>query len=176
MFSFAKNEDLRKRMYMEYNNRGYPKNMEVLDKMIAKRAELARARRVQLVGRLHHGRQDGRRARRRPPRSSIASSPRRARRPSANIAALLKRKQQDVPGATVVNAWERAYYAELVRKASYDFDSQSVRPYFAFDRVKQGLFDVTSRLFGVTYRPRRRTCRSGTQSVEAYEMLSGTAR
>ena len=30
-----------------------------------------------------------------------------------------------------------------MRKASYDFDSQSVRPYFAFDRVKQGLFDVT---------------------------------
>ena len=52
---------------------------------------------------------------------------------------LLKRKQQDVPGATTVNGWERSYYAELVRKASYDFDSQSVRPYFPFDRVKQGL-------------------------------------
>ena len=26
-------------------------------------------------------------------------------------------------------------------------------PYFAYDRVKQGLFDVTSKLFGVTYRP-----------------------
>src|SRR5215831_9412782 len=42
VFSFAKNEGLRKRMYMEYNNRGYPKNMEVLDRMIARRAELAR--------------------------------------------------------------------------------------------------------------------------------------
>ena len=42
VFSFARSEDLRKRMYMEYNNRGYPKNIEVLDKMIARRAELAR--------------------------------------------------------------------------------------------------------------------------------------
>src|SRR4029077_20986155 len=42
VFSFAKSEDLRKRMYMEYNNRGYPKNMEVLDKMIERRVELAR--------------------------------------------------------------------------------------------------------------------------------------
>src|SRR5205085_55338 len=41
VFSFANSDDLRKRMYMEYNNRGYPKNMETLDRMIAKRAELA---------------------------------------------------------------------------------------------------------------------------------------
>src|SRR4029078_4382593 len=41
VFSFAKNEDLRKRMYMEYNTRGYPKNIKTLDKMIARRAELA---------------------------------------------------------------------------------------------------------------------------------------
>ncbi len=84
--------------------------------------------------------------------------------------AILKRKQQDVPGATVVNAWERSYYAELVRKSSYDFDSQSVRPYFAFDRVKQGLFDVTSKLFGVSYRPAK-TVPVWDKSVEAYELV-----
>src|SRR6185503_19494751 len=68
-------------------------------------------------------------------------------------AALLKRKQADVPGAKDVTAWESGYYSELVRKASYAFDSQAVPPYFPFDRVKQGLLDVTSQLFGVTYRP-----------------------
>jgi thimet oligopeptidase len=56
-----------------------------------------------------------------------------------------------------------------VRKASYDFDSQSVRPYFAFDRVKQGLFDVTGKLFGVTYRPI--AVPTWDKAVEAYEML-----
>ena len=42
MFSYAQNEDLRKRMFMEYNNRAYPKNIDGLDKMIA-RARGARA-------------------------------------------------------------------------------------------------------------------------------------
>jgi len=42
VFSYAKNEALRKRMYLEYNNRAYPPNMAVLDKMIATRAELAK--------------------------------------------------------------------------------------------------------------------------------------
>ena len=41
VFSYAKNGDLRKRMYMAYNNRAYPQNMAVLDRMIAKRHELA---------------------------------------------------------------------------------------------------------------------------------------
>ena len=170
VFSYAKNEDLRKRMYMEYNNRAYPKNIEVLDKMIAKRAELAR-----LIGfsswadYITADKMVGKREERvrlhRPHRRGVG-----AESAQREYETLLKRKQQDVPGATVVNAWENTYYAELVRKASYDFDSQSVRPYFPFDRVKQGLFDVTSTLFGVTYRPLK-DAPVWDPSVEAYEML-----
>jgi thimet oligopeptidase len=169
VFSYARNEDLRKRMFMEYNNRAYPKNMEVLDRMLARRAELANilgfdswanyitadkmvesaANASTFIDRI------------------VAASATKAQR---EFDTLLKRKQQDVPGATVVNAWERAYYGELVRKASYDFDSQAVRPYLPFDRVKQGLLDVTSRLFGVTYRPVK-DAPVWDPSVETYEML-----
>lgn len=169
VFSYARNEDLRKRMFMEYNNRAYPKNVAVLDQMIATRAELA--------GLIGYGNwadyitadkmvASGRNASAFIDRIVLASGPKAQR----EYAALLERKQQDVPGATTVNAWERVYYAELVRKASYDFDSQAVRPYFPFDRVKQGLFDVTSRLFGVTYRPLK-DAPVWDRSVEAYEML-----
>jgi thimet oligopeptidase len=41
VFYYAKNEDLRKRMFTEYNNRAYPANIETLQKLIRKRAELA---------------------------------------------------------------------------------------------------------------------------------------
>jgi thimet oligopeptidase len=47
--------------------------------------------------------------------------------------------------------WEKGYYSELVRQEKYDFDSQAARPYFDFENVRQGIFDVTSRLFGVRY-------------------------
>jgi Zn-dependent oligopeptidase len=169
VFSFAKNEGLRKRMYMEYNNRGYPKNIEVLDRMIARRAELAR-----LVGYsswadyITADKMVGSAAQASAfiDRVVAASGPKAIR----EYEVILKRKQQDVPGATVVNAWERSFYAELVRQSSYDFDSQSVRPYFAFDRVKQGLFDITSRLFGVSYRPLKNVP-VWDRSVEAYELL-----
>jgi thimet oligopeptidase len=173
VFSYAKKEDLRKRMYMEYNNRAYPNNIAVLDKMIAKRAELAK-----LVG--YHDWanyitadkmvESAKNASTFIDRIVAASGPKAER----EYAALLKRKQQDVPGATVVNLWENTYYAELVRKASYDFDSQSVRPYFAFDRVKQGLLDVTSQLFGLTYK-RVPDAPVWDGSVEAYELRENGA-
>jgi thimet oligopeptidase len=169
IFSYAQNEDLRKRMYMEYNNRAYPKNIEVLDKMMARRAELAKLLGFtnwadyitadKMVGSAANA-------------SSFIDRVVAASRPMSEreYSAILKRKQQDVPKATVVNSWERTYYAELVRKADYSFDSQSVRPYFAFDRVKQGLLDVTSKLFGVTYR-RIADAPVWDPSVEAYEMI-----
>jgi thimet oligopeptidase len=173
IFSYAKEEDLRKRMFMEYNNRAYPKNIDVLDKMIARRAELARivgfdnwadyitADKMVLSGKNASAFVD----------RVVAAS---AAKAESEFAVLLKRKRQDVPNATSINGWERAYYAELVRKSTYDFDSQSVRPYLAFDRVKQGLLDVTSRLFGVTYRPIPGTP-VWDPSVEAYEMLQDGA-
>jgi len=169
IFSYAKNEDLRKRMFMEYNNRAFPKNMAVLDRMIARRYELANLLGYtnwadyitanKMVG-------SGKNASEFIDKIVAASG----NKAQDEYAVLLKRKQQDVPGATVVNGWETSYYSELVRKQSYDFDSQSVRPYFPFDRVKQGLFDVTAKLFGVTYR-RVNDVGVWDPSVEAYEML-----
>ena len=39
--TYAKSDDLRRRMYIAYQNRAYPKNMDVLDRMRQKRHELA---------------------------------------------------------------------------------------------------------------------------------------
>src|SRR6185369_5258814 len=128
IFSYAKNEDLRKRMYIAYNNRAYPQNMAVLDRMIAKRYELAK-----LVGFTNWADYitadkmvgSGKNAAMFIDRIVEASKTMAGK----EYQTLLTRKQKDVPAATVVNAWENAYYSELVRKANYDFDSQSVRPY-----------------------------------------------
>ena len=66
---------------------------------------------------------------------------------------LYERYRRDVPDATTIDAADGSYYQELVRKEHYDVDSQVVRRYFGFDRVRQGLLDVTARLFGLRYEP-----------------------
>ena len=74
---------------------------------------------------------------------------------------LLERYRRDVPDATTIDSADGAYYQELVRKEQYDVDSQVVRRYFDFDRVQQGLLEVTGRLFGLRYEPVGRRRGSG---------------
>ncbi len=68
-----------------------------------------------------------------------------------DLAILLERYRADFPDAERVPNYDATYYEELVRKERYDVDSQRVRTYFAFDKVRQGLLDVTGRLFGLRY-------------------------
>ena len=45
------------------------------------------------------------------------------------------------------------YWYEQYRRAAFDFDSQSVRPYFPYERVQQGILDTAAKLFHVEFRP-----------------------
>jgi len=43
------------------------------------------------------------------------------------------------------------YYAEKVRKQKYDLDDNELRPYFKLKNVRDGVFEVANRLFGITF-------------------------
>ncbi|NYI44669.1 thimet oligopeptidase [Nocardioides aromaticivorans] len=70
-----------------------------------------------------------------------------------DLAQLLARYRRDFPDATEVPGFDFQYYAELVRSEEYDVDAQRVRTYFDFGKVRQGLLEVTGRLFDLAYRP-----------------------
>ncbi|MCW2814526.1 MAG: Thimet oligopeptidase, partial [Nocardioides sp.] len=59
--------------------------------------------------------------------------------------------RRDNPDATSITSADATYYEELVRKEQLQVDAQQVRTYFAFEKVRQGLLDVTGRLFGLRY-------------------------
>jgi peptidyl-dipeptidase Dcp len=48
-------------------------------------------------------------------------------------------------------AWDWWYYAEKVKKAKYALDEEMVRPYFQMENVRQGVFDVASKLYGIKF-------------------------
>lgn len=68
-----------------------------------------------------------------------------------DLAVLLDRVRRDLPEAQRVTAADAVYYQELVGKEQHDVDAQVVRTYFDFAAVRQGLLDVTGRLFGLRY-------------------------
>ncbi len=169
VMTYAKNDDVRKRLYMEFQNRAYPKNIEVLDRLIAQRHVLANLLGYptwadyitanKMVGSSKNARDfiD----------KIVAASGASA---DHDYQVLLRRKAKDVPGATDVSFWETSYWSEMVRKSDYAFDSQSVRPYFPYERVKQGVLDVASRMFDVTFK-QVKDAPVWDPSVECWEMF-----
>jgi thimet oligopeptidase len=167
--SYARNAVLRKRHMMERWNVAAAENVKVLERLLAIRHEIAT-----LLGyptwAEYHARSrmagDAKTVTDFIDKVFAASSPAATR----EYAELLARKKQDVPDATSLESWDRTYYAELVRRARYSFDSQSVRPYFPYERVRAGVMDVSSRLFGVSFRPAP-SLPTWHPSVESYEVL-----
>jgi thimet oligopeptidase len=148
--TYAKSGSAREALWRLYRLRGHPKNLAVLQRMLEKRWELARllgyanwaayATEDKMIGSAEHAADFIARI--------TAASDGRAER---DYATLLARKRKDTPAAEAVAAWDSAYYQERVMAESYGFDSQAIRPYFEYARVKQGILDVTARLFGISY-------------------------
>ncbi|GCD90290.1 M3 family metallopeptidase [Nocardioides sp. LS1] len=149
---FAHDPDVRRDVTVAFQSRGYPRNEPLLTEMFALRHELAT-----LVGYADWASYDAEvKMIKEGPAipafidriADAAAEP--ARR---DLDVLLARYRQDVPDADALTAADASYYEELVRKEQLDVDAQLVRTYFDFTRVRQGLLDVTGRLFGVRYEP-----------------------
>jgi thimet oligopeptidase len=149
--SFAVSHALRSRLFLAFNTRAYPQNRDVLMKMLHTRYDIASLLGYQswadynaadkMIGSGAH----------------IAQFIRdldTAVRPVAQreFQMLLSEKRKSDPQATTIGFEEKSYYSEQVRRSQFDFDSQSVRPYFPYVRVKQGILDTAATLFHVTFR------------------------
>ena len=169
IMTYAKREPVRRKMYMTYQNRAYPKNMAVLDSILDLRYRLAR-----LIGFSNYADYDC--------ADKMVGSAQNASdfihkvvdattdRLKVDFQTLLDRKRKDFPGATGIDWWDRFYWTSLIKKEHYNFDSQIFRPYFPYERVKQGVLDVTSRMFGLTYR-QLKGAPVWDPSVECWEMF-----
>ena len=56
-----------------------------------------------------------------------------------------------LPAGSKIEPWDWAYYAEKVRKAKYALDEEQTKPYFQMENVRQGVFDLTTKLYGLQY-------------------------
>ena len=53
-----------------------------------------------------------------------------------------------------LESWDWRYYAEKLRKQKYDLKEEELRPYFSLDNVRQGIFTLCQRLYGLKFEPR----------------------
>lgn len=50
-----------------------------------------------------------------------------------------------------VMPWDVSFLAERLRRERYDFDSEALRPYFSLEAVREGIFALYGRLYGLRF-------------------------
>jgi len=169
--TYAKNARLREELYRVYLQRGEASNGERLKKVLALRKELAG-----LLGYtswadyITEDKMTGSAA----VVDAFIKDIESVIRPRADrdLATLLERKKKDIPEATAIEVFDRFYYMNLVRAEGYEFDAQSVRPYFPYAKVKDGIFALYGKLFGVSFLPIA-DFPTWAPGVEAWELKRG---
>lgn len=67
------------------------------------------------------------------------------------------------------------YYAEKLRKEKYDLDEEMIRPYFKLENVREGVFAVVNKLFGLKFKERK-DVPVYHPDVVAYEVLEANGK
>jgi thimet oligopeptidase len=150
VMTYAKSEDLRRRMYLAYNGRAYPANEALLGQVLKTRSEMAHE-----LGFKNW--------------AELATADKLIKNP-ANVKALLAEldkaakpvatreyaeilafAQSRQPGLTEIPVYSASYWMEQYQREAYGFDSQAVRAYFPFPEVQTGVLDTAARLFHVKF-------------------------
>jgi peptidyl-dipeptidase Dcp len=95
----------------------------------------------------------------------------RARSEAADMQAIIDRE-----GSTFkLASWDWWYYAEKLRQEKYALDDAALRPYFKLENVRQGIFTLCERLYGLKF-VERRDISVYNPEVQAFEVQESDGR
>ena len=172
----AGRDTAREALWRAYRLRGHPKNLDVLQRHAGSAATSWRRCSATRLGGLRHRGQDDRQ---RAGRGGLHRADRQASARAHASATTRRCSRASARTCRAPSAWTRgtsAYLEDRVKAEQYGFDSQAVRPYFEYGRVKEGVLDMTARLFGVDATRRVQDAPVWHPDVEAYDVLRGRRR
>ena len=65
----------------------------------------------------------------------------------------MQKVANDLGHNITIEPWDYLYYAEKVRKAKYDLDSDEVKQYMQLDKLREAMFYVAGELFNFSFTP-----------------------
>ncbi|MFN8254518.1 MAG: M3 family metallopeptidase [Bacteroidales bacterium] len=150
---YAKNRDLREKIYRAYFMRGNNDNKNDNKEIAAKIAKLS-CEKAKLLGFKNFSSYVI--------EVNMAKTPEKVDEflmkiwtPALQVAKNELKEMQDIidkeGGKFKLQSWDWWYYAEKLRKAKYDLDESELKPYFSLANVRQGMFDVANKLYGITF-------------------------
>jgi thimet oligopeptidase len=172
VMTFASNSALRERMFLAYNTRAYPENHQILLDLLATRQEIASilgfrswadlATADQMMGSAANV------------RAFLVKLDEASREGAVHEHnQVLEFVRQREPGLAEIDIVSRGYWYEQFRRSAFDFDSQSVRPYFPYAQVEAGVLKTAAQLFKVEFKPS--TASAWDPSVSVFDVFESGA-
>ena len=150
---YAKNRELREKIYRGYfmrgNNNNANDNKTILADIVRLRAEKAK-----LLGFENFAAYviDDNMAKTPAAVDAFLNKLMVASLPVAKMELSEMQKIADAEGANFkLQSWDWWYYAEKLRKQKYDLDENELKPYFSLENVRNGMFAVAGKLYGITF-------------------------
>jgi len=173
VITYAKNESVRRKLYMEFMKRGNPKNLETLNNLVVKRNELATTlgyanwadymTEDKMIGSTEN-------AQAFIDKINLAATP-RSQQEYQEMMTVKKRFDEN---AKEVADYDKFFLAEILKKEKYNFDSQAARAYFDFPIVRDGILNLVSTLWGVEFR-KVNDATTWHPEVEVYDVFEANA-
>ena len=63
--------------------------------------------------------------------------------------------RENIEGFTVM-PWDWSYYSESFKNLNYNINDEITRPYFEIERVREGVFNLATKLYGITFRENKK--------------------
>ncbi len=156
VMSYADDRALRRELYEAYNTRASDQgphdrkfdNSAIMEEILALRHELA-----QLLGFANYAERSlaTKMARSTDEVMRFLEDLARRSRPQAEQELAELRDFAAGEGCADLQPWDIPYYSEKLRQQRYSISQEEVKPYFPETRVVPGMFEVVSRLYGVSF-------------------------
>ncbi len=173
VMTYAASAALRRRLYLAYNDRGYPTNAPILLDLLKTREEMAETLGFRSWADLATVDQMmGSAANMRKFLSEVEDAAREtAQREFAELEAFVREHD---PKSLPLTLSDARFWEEQYRRAHYNFDSQSVRPYFPYEQVEHGILRIAGELFGVQF-SRNKSAPVWHPDVKAFDVFESSS-
>ncbi len=154
--TYSPKRELREKLYKAMYNRGDNDNDKDNKKIIAKTVKL-RDQRAKLLGFNNYAEYviDNNMAK---TPENVYNFLHQVWKPALKVAKQERDEMQKIIDAEGGNfkleSWDWWYYAEKLRKQKFDLDEEEIKPYLSMDNVREGIFYVSNKLYGLTFEER----------------------
>lgn len=170
---FAENRELRKKIYIAYNSKGNKggknDNTKIVEKIVNKRLEMAQIMEKQCFAdqKLERTMAENKQNVYNLLNNLYDNYMPVAKQELEELTAYARKLSAD--STFTIEPWDWAYYSEKLQEEKYNINEGMIKPYFELSRVKNGVFALAGKLYGLKFTPNNKIDRYH-KDVEVYDV------